>query len=249
MTTTTMNLTTDPWIPAANAAGETTHLSLRQVFAEGQHWQDFAVRPHERVALMRLLICIAQAALKGPMSSLDGVLEALPAKAEAYLIEWRESFGLFDPQRPFLQFAGLMKPPKPPKPAKKAAKAKAGPSVSDGEVDEVVELKQTLASKLDFALASGDNTTLFDHDGNRESQRKLSSSQLAIALITFQCFSPSGTIGSAHWRGQVTPGTFPGKALGSSSNAPCLPSSMLHAFVRKSDILSTLVVQISRDAG
>ena len=107
-----MNLTTDGWIPVANAAGEKSLLSLRKVFAEGQCWQDFAVRPHERVALMRLLICIAQAALKGPMKSLEGCMDELPAKAEAYLVEWQGSFELFHPTKPFLQFAGLAKSPK-----------------------------------------------------------------------------------------------------------------------------------------
>jgi len=36
------------------------------MFETGHQIQDLAVRPHERIALMRLLICIAQSALDGP---------------------------------------------------------------------------------------------------------------------------------------------------------------------------------------
>ena len=231
-----MNLTTDGWIPVANAAGEKSLLSLRKVFAEGQCWQDFAVRPHERVALMRLLICIAQAALKGPMKSLEGCMDELPAKAEAYLVEWQGSFELFHPTKPFLQFAGLAKSPKA---AKKAASKKAA-ALPDTEEDE----EATPASKLDFALASGERSTLFDHDAASAETRVFSPAQVALMLITFQNFSPGGTIGSANWNGAVTLGTFTGKAIGSSSNAPCAPSSMLHAFIRLNSLLGMVVANL-----
>ena len=225
-----MNLTTDPWIPVANAAGEKTHLSLRQVFAEGQHWQDLAVRPHERVALMRLLICIAQAALKGPMTSLNGCMDELPAKADAYLVEWRESFELFHPTKPFLQFAGLAKTPK-------AAKTAAGKKVAVAAEDEEDE-DATSASKMDFALSTGNNTTLFDHDAASSEAREFTPAQLALMLITFQCFSPGGRIGVARWQGADTPGN------GSSGHAPCCPSAMLHAFIRHDSLLATIAANL-----
>jgi len=225
-----MNLSTDRWIPVANVAGEKQRLSLRQVFAEGQRWQDFAVRPHERVALMRLLICIAQAALKGPMTTLDGCMDELPAKAEAYLVEWHDSFELFHPTKPFLQFAGLAKPPKP---AKKAASKKAAAPAGDEEDEDA-----TAASKMDFALATGNNTTLFDHDAASSEAREFTPAQLALMLITFQCFSPGGRIGVARWQGSDTPGN------GSSGHAPCCPSAMLHAFIRHDSLLATIAANL-----
>lgn len=221
-----MNLTTDGWIPVANAAGEKKLLSLRQVFAEGQHWQDFAVRPHERVALMRLLICIAQAALKGPMTMLDGCMDELPAKIEAYLVEWHDTFELFHPTKPFLQFAGLAKAPKA---AKKAAGKKAAVPAEDEDDEDA-----TAASKMDFALATGNNTTLFDHDAASSEAREFTPAQLALMLITFQCFSPSGIIGAAKWREHdISKVTAP--------HSPCTPSAMLHAFIRRGSLLTTIV--------
>lgn len=218
-----MNLSTDAWIPVANAAGEKKNLSLRQVFAEGQQWQDFALRPHERVALMRLLICIAQAALEGPMKSLDGCLNELPAKAEAYLVKWHDSFDLFHSTKPFLQLAGLAK--------KTKSKKTTGPVETKDE-------EETSPSKLDFALATGNNTTLFDHDATGDQAREFKPAQLALMLITFQCFSPGGRIGVAHWRGTDTPGN------GSSDHAPCCPSAMLHAFIRSDSLLTTIVANL-----
>ncbi len=219
-----MNLTTEGWIPVGNAAGEKRLIGLRQVFTEGDVWQDLAVRPHERVALMRLLICIAQAVLKGPMESLDGCEGELAVKAEAYLIEWQDSFELFHPTKPFLQFAGLAKAHKPTKQsaAKKAASA-----------DEETE-NATSPSKMDFALATGNNTTLFDHDAASPKARQFTPAQLALMLITFQCFSPGGRIGVARWQGAETPGK------GSSGHAPCCPSAMLHCFIRRPSLLKTI---------
>lgn len=225
-----MNLTTDPWIPVANAAGIKKLISLRQVFAEGRQWQDFAVRPHERVALMRLLICIAQSALEGPMESLDGCMEELPAKAEAYLLKWQESFDLFHKTKPFLQFAGLSKAPKA---AKKLTGKKSVEPIGDEEDDEA-----TAASKMDFALATGNNTTLFDHDAASNEPRKFTPAQLALMLITFQCFSPGGRIGVARWQEADTPGK------GSSGHAPCCPSAMLHAFIRCDSLLASITANL-----
>ena len=62
----TMNLTLDPWIPAVRADGTRDLFSLHALFAEAHTLRDLAVKPHERIALMRLLLCITQAALDGP---------------------------------------------------------------------------------------------------------------------------------------------------------------------------------------
>ncbi len=225
-----MNLMTDPWIPVASALGEREFLSLRKVFAEGQRWPDLAVRPHERVALMRLLICVAQAALDGPEERLDGCLDELPEKAETYLAKWQESFELFHPEKPFLQFAGLSKTPKPAK----QPSAKKGFAAARSEDTE----EFTPASKLDFALATGNNTTLFDHEAANDEARQFTPAQLALMLITFQCFSPGGRIGVARWQGSETPGN------GSSGHAPCCPSAMLHAFIRRDSLLVTVAANL-----
>lgn len=222
-----MNLTTDPWIPVTDAGGDARSVSLREVFRAGNALRDLAVRPHERVALMRLLICIAQAALDGPADSdaLEICAKDLPDATLHYLDEWQESFELFHPEKPFLQFAGLAK-------AAKAAKKKTS-KAGEGEPPNEIE-EGTAASKLDFALATGNNTTLFDHGAANEEVRAFSPAQLALMLLTFQCFSPGGRIGVATWHKVETPGK------GSSGHAPCVPSAMLHAFVRRETLIVTI---------
>ncbi len=61
-----MNLTRDPWIPAVRNDGTRDLFSLDDLFAQAHTLRDLAVKPHERIALMRLLLCITQAALDGP---------------------------------------------------------------------------------------------------------------------------------------------------------------------------------------
>lgn len=61
-----MNLVKDPWIPVVMQDGTPELVSLRDVFAKGEEIADLAANPCQRIALMRLLICIAQAALDGP---------------------------------------------------------------------------------------------------------------------------------------------------------------------------------------
>ena len=72
-------------------------VSLRDAFVRGHELQDLAVRPHERIALMRLLVCVAQAALDGP-HDFDDWESSQPRIATAaldYLERWQNAFELF----------------------------------------------------------------------------------------------------------------------------------------------------------
>ena len=103
-----MNLVDDPWIPCIQKNGEIRPASLRDCFTLEDLF-DLAVRPHERVALMRLLLCVSYAAAGIP-EDYDGweeLRERLPSAVSAYLDQWRDSFELFHPEKPFLQVAGL----------------------------------------------------------------------------------------------------------------------------------------------
>jgi CRISPR system Cascade subunit CasA len=146
-----MNLAHDPWIPVTLKDGTPgAPLSLIGVFERAGDVADLAVRPHEKVALLRLLTCISQAASS---DALD--LEA----AAAYLRQWAPRFALFGPGPRFLQL--------------KTAKT------------EVTE-----TSRLWFQLASGNNHTVYDHAGG--SPRRFAPGELALALVTFQNFTPLG---------------------------------------------------------
>ena len=209
-----MNLTIEPWIPVVWTDGRSGMVSLRAVFEHGHEIQDLAVRPHERIALMRLLICVAQAALDGPADS-DDWETCKPCIAPAaldYLRRWQHAFELFGNGQRFLQVAKLKK--------------------SAHESDNSDDDEASSTSKLDLSFASGNNSTLFDNAGG--SERVFLQAELALVLLTFQCFSPGGRIGVALWGGQETSGK------GSSDHAPCLAGGMLHALLRGESMFETL---------
>lgn len=207
----TMNLTADPWIPALQADGARGLFSLQDLFAQAGELRDLAVKPHERIALMRLLICITQAALDGPADEADWETcqPRIQPAVRDYLTKWKHAFELFgdDAHTPrFLQLPNL-------KPGKESDEGNA-------------------VTKLDLALSTGNNSTLFDNSAGEE--RPLHPARLALSLITFQCFSPGGRIGVAKWNGKDTPGK------GSSNHAPCTPSSMVHALILGATLLDTI---------
>jgi CRISPR system Cascade subunit CasA len=213
-----MNLTTDPWIPIVWANGLPGTVSLCDVFARGEDIRDLAVRPHERVALMRLLICIAQAALDGPTDHDDwkACRSKVAPAAHDCLKRWQKAFELFGDGQRFLQVEGLKKPA----------------SKDDDEGNSV--------SKLDLALATGNNSTLFDNGGG--SDRTFASAHIALTLLTFQCFSPCGTIGVALWNGIPTLGWsgYPKVKPGQSKHGPCLSGNMLHSYLRRNTFIESL---------
>lgn len=216
-----MNLTTDPWIPIVWNGGKPGTVSLRDAFERGEEIRDLAVRPHERISLMRLLICVAQAALDGPNDQDDWktCLPRIVPAALDYLNRWRHTFELFGNGQRFLQVAKL----------KKTAKE------STGDEDE-----GNSTSKLDLALSTGNNTTLFDNAGG--SERAFTAAELALMLTTFQCFAPCGTIGVALWDGGPTLGwsSYPKVNPGQSTHAPCLSGNMLHSYLRARNLLVSL---------
>jgi CRISPR system Cascade subunit CasA len=103
-----MNLTTDPWIPVLWNDGATRAATLADIFVRGQDIRDLAVRPHERIALMRLFLCVTHAALVGPEDA-EELQECLPEIVPAvqrYLERWRRGFELFGDGPRFLQWRG-----------------------------------------------------------------------------------------------------------------------------------------------
>ena len=205
-----MNLVTEPWIPVVRPDGKPDTASLMQVFTEGKQFSELAVRPHERIALMRLLICIAQAALDGPKDSYDwdDAPNALPQAAKKYLEKWEPSFHLFDSEKPFLQITW--------------------PILKDSAE------KTTAVSKLDSALASGIKSTLFDHAGLMEDKRMFSPAATALMLVSFQNYAQGGGVSPSIWMNK--PKNY--------SDAPCKPSSMLHAFVRRDTLFNTICANL-----
>lgn len=100
-----MNLTTDKWIPIIWNDGRSDKVGLLEAFLQGDKIRDLAVRPHERIAVMRLLICVSQAALDGPKDREDWrtCRTRLPQSAADYLAKWKHAFELFGDGQRFLQ--------------------------------------------------------------------------------------------------------------------------------------------------
>ncbi len=223
-----MNLVDEGWIPVVTYEGKPYTASLMEIFTKGNEYADLSVRPHERISLMRLLICIAQAALDGPKDAdeWDEAPKNLAIAAEKYLTDKKDLFNLFDSEKPFLQIAKLEK-------IKKEQKPKENPKTKTNKhKDEVLEEneKTTSVSKLDITLSSGSNSTIFDHDALDDENRIFSLSHLPIALITYLNFSASGRIGVAKWNSIETLGN------GSSFPGLCIDGNMIHSFIRKESI-------------
>lgn len=200
-----MNLATDPWIPCIRRDGTSGTASLLDCFTCNEI-ADIAVRPHERVALMRLLLCIGYAAAGIPADydEWEALKGKLPSAVRNYLDKWHDSFELFHEVKPFLQVAGLRN------------------DKEDGTL--------TQCSKLDFALATGNNSTIWDHAALAD--RAFPPEWLALNLLTYQMFSLGGLIGSVLWNGRTTGRT--------SCDAPCSPGSMLHTFLRSQSLIDTI---------
>ncbi len=207
-----MNVAFDPWIPVVDTAGERTLLSLKDVITEGDRYVDFAVRPHERVSLMRLILCVAHASLDGP-KNFDEWCDApkrMPEAVAMYLEKWKDSFELFHPQNPWLQISKLKGVEKDGKNA--------------GQTSPV--------ALLDFELATGNNSTLGDHSGQLP-VRSLSPERLAMVLLTFQNFSSGGGSPIAQWEDIKT------SQVG-NPDAPCLSQSMAHCLFRGKNLSETI---------
>ncbi|MHB9008915.1 MAG: type I-E CRISPR-associated protein Cse1/CasA [Limisphaerales bacterium] len=203
---TTMNLTTDPWIPAVRADGTRALFSLQGLFAEAHELRDLAVKPHERIALMRLLLCIAQAALDGPEdeAAWEECEPLIQPRVRDYLATWRGAFELFGEGQRFLQTAKL------------TADKKSG--------------EKTRSTKLDLSLATGNNSTLFDNTGSEV--REIGADRAALNLLTFQCFTPSEIVGAGVWQGvevRKTTGKQAPCAASSAVHTLLLGSSVLES--------------------
>lgn len=97
------NLVDEPWIPVADVG----RVSLRQVFANPSY-RSLGGNPVQKIALMKLLLAIAQAA-QTPADELQWQAlgaEGLAQRCLDYLQQWHERFYLYGEQ-PFLQMPAI----------------------------------------------------------------------------------------------------------------------------------------------
>ncbi len=214
-----MNVALNAWIPVVTLSGVRKLISLREVFEKGEVYLDLAVRPHERVALMRLFICIAHAALNGPKDYDEWceVPKHLSEAAVNYLEKWKDSFYLFHTTKPWLQVAEL----------------KILPSDEKKTTDD--EKCWSFLNKLCFTRSSGNNSTLFDHTSNSETPTKYSPAEIALNLLTFQNFFVAGGKASSRLWGDFVIDNPPNPKGG-----PCSGKSIIFTFIRGKNLRESI---------
>jgi len=218
-----MNVAFDPWIPVVTLSGDPDLASLCSILTEGERYADLAVRPHERVSLMRLFLCVVHAALDGP-KDYDEWLEVpqrLPDAVRKYLETWKDSFELFHKAKPWLQVAEL----------------KAIPSSKNDRVDDK---SWSPLSKLSFARASGNNSTLFDHESNGGAPTVYKREEIALSLLSFQNFFVAGGKASSRLWGDVEMKNPPNPKGG-----PCSGKSILFTFLRGTNLIDSIYVNLN----
>lgn len=192
MKTASYNLVDEPWLPVTladdfpgrSARGLASRVSLREMFEHGDRIVDLRCYPHERIALMRLLICITQRALNGPATEEEWKTcrSRIASAATEYLETHKACFNLFGDGPRFLQMRTANEP-------------------SEFSVQKLVFIDE-------------DGTTLFD--GHARPDARLSTADLAVALIAFQSFAAGGRVAGA---------------AESLSAGVCREASALHSFL------------------
>lgn len=169
-----MNLIGDSWIPVIFEEGVTRLVGLQELYEKAEVIRDLILNPPQRISVMRLLICISQAALDGPTDEDDWLScrERIIQQSLKYLNDRWDKFELFGEQ-PFLQ------------------------------VKDLEPIDNATTDKLDLRLASGNKSTLFDQEAIEEG-RPHTPGWIALMLLTYQCFSPGGRIGVSIWAGRKT---------------------------------------------
>ncbi len=170
------NLIDEAWIPVLMKDGSNWAVSLGDIFKDKDGAiVDLALNPCERVAVFRLLLCIAQAALE-----IESEREWFAAKetigpiSSNYLEEWRDRFFLFG-HHAFLQVDCL---------------------VGGGTIPDT--------SRLILQSAHHFGSPLFSHEIDTQSDIPLSPAALAISLLTYLDYSASGGTPTCIWNGRPT---------------------------------------------
>ncbi len=158
------NLVENPWIPVRYLDGKQCLINLETAFSDARKITDLNCQPHERISLMRLLVCITQTVFAPPGTDEDweGYAESMATNIPAYLNRDQifPHFNLLGNGPRFLQ-------------------------VSIHNATHPVSI-----SKLIPHLASGNNSTLLDQKGDDKAPRKFDLHVIALALLTFQNFYP-----------------------------------------------------------
>lgn len=225
------NLIDEAWIPVADAG----RVSLRDIFSQPQH-RALGGNPVQKIALMKLLLAIAQAAYT-PKDEADWQQLGAAGLAQhclAYLEQWHDRFYLYG-ERPFLQMPDVEKVITE-RTGKRLLAAKTA-----GNKAEVIKSGQPKKFGAGFYpdLPSENNTEL----SQNLLARDLSNSEKALFLISVMNFAFGGK------RVESSLTSLAGDVLGNRYTAPAGPSiggwdGQLHCFPLVDSIWNSLWVNL-----
>lgn len=174
MKTENYNLIEEDWIPVLMKDGVSRRVSLGELFANGDQIADLSLNPYERVAIMRLLICIAMAALDEDDLRDEAAwrvcLPKIKPAVAAYFAKWHDRFNFYG-DHAFMQPDDLT--------VKK-------------------ESDRCCLAKLFPHLASGNNGTLFDHG------HVVPEDDIPIGMLVYLNYSAGGQHPKCLWGGVET---------------------------------------------
>ena len=156
------NLSTDPWVPVLIGTRRSV-LSLTDVFSQADKITGISGDPVERFSIMRMLICITQAAIDGPAdeAAWKKCKKDISTAAQKYLKKWKVRFDLYG-DHPFLQVSALQR------------------------------MHNHTKAFLNSFIASGGNHTLFDSEARLDTERSISEEDIAKAILITQVFGDCG---------------------------------------------------------
>ncbi|MBB3062818.1 type I-E CRISPR-associated protein Cse1/CasA [Microbulbifer rhizosphaerae] len=221
------NLIDEPWIPVVDHG----RVSLRLIFSNPEY-RSLGGNPVQKIALLKLLLAIAQAA-STPEDEVEwralGV-QRLAERCLAYLDEWHERFYLYG-EKPFLQM------PKVADLIEKRTELKVN-SATSGAKKKEAELNgepKSLGAGFYPDLPSSNNTVL----SHTLVERNLSDADKAIFVVSIMNFA----FGGKRVEGDMD--SLHGKLMGNRYSAPAGPSmggwtGYLHSFLLTGSILSDI---------
>lgn len=221
------NLIDEPWIPVADKGP----VSLRQVFTDAD-CRALGGNPVEKIALMKLLLAIAQAAATPEDETAWRALGArgLAEKCLAYLDQWHDRFDLYG-EKPFLQMPAVAEVIAT-RTARRMAQAK-----TKGKRLEAEEsgLPRKIGAGFYPDLPSTNNTQL----SCTTFPKNLDDAEKAVFLVTLMNFA----FGGKRVESDIT--SLGGSALGTHYSAPAGPSlggydGQLHCLLTVDSILETV---------
>lgn len=221
------NLIDEPWIPVADKG----RVSLRQVFTDA-NCRALGGNPVEKIALMKLLLAIAQAAATPEDEAAWRALGAqgLAEKCLAYLDQWHDQFDLYG-DKPFLQMPAIAEVIA----ARTARRMAQGKTKGKRLEAEESGLPRKIGAGFYPDLPSTNNTQL----SRTTFPKNLDDAEKAVFLVTLMNFA----FGGKRVESDIT--SLGGSVLGTHYSAPAGPSlggwdGQLHCLVTVDSILETV---------